>query len=304
MKQRQYEEPGVKSVSRFYVPVSALVIAMAASRLGCAQTPGAEQNGAGSFVPLQLWKNAVLTGDSAGLKMLYSTNPPAEVTSPAGKGSSDADVDFWMGLKARSVNLEIAESGSPQPDVFVILFQAEVSSGAQSKQQTVYVKERQVWRQQEEQWRLATVERTDALHLKQVFKKDKDLYPANADPRAEINEAEGKAAKEHKRVLLVFGANWCYDCHVLDLAFHRPEFVPVMASYEVVHVDIGPDGKKNADLAQQYGVPLDKGIPALAVLESDGKLIVSQKNGEFENARAMTPEVLLAFLNKWKPPGS
>jgi hypothetical protein len=278
---------------------------MASSSLGCAQTAGTEQNGADSnFAPLEVWKTSVVTGDSAGLKMLYSTNPLAEVTSPAGKGTTVADVDFWVGLKARSVNLEIAESSSPQPDVVVILFQAEVSSGAQSKQQTVYVKERQVWRRQDQQWRLATVERTDAFHLKQVFKKDKDLYPASADARAEIYEAEGKAAKEHKRVLLVFGANWCYDCHVLDLAFHRPEFVPVVTSYEVVHVDIRPDGKKNADLAQQYGVPLDKGIPALAVLESDGKLLVSQKNGEFENARAMTPEALLAFLNKWMPPRS
>ena len=34
------------------------------------------------------------------------------------------------------------------------------------------------------------------------------------------------AAKDHKRVILVFGANWCYDCHVLDMAFHRPDFAP------------------------------------------------------------------------------
>ena len=101
--------------------------------------------------------------------------------------------------------------------------------------------------------------------------------------------------------MLVFGANWCYDCHVLDLAFHRPDFALAMAGYEVVHVDIGPDGKKNAELAKEFQVPLDKGIPALAVLEGDGKLVVSQKNGEFEDARSLTPEALLEFLNKWKP---
>ena len=50
----------------------------------------------------------------------------------------------------------------------------------------------------------------------------KNLYPDDADARAEIKEAEQKAAGDHKRVLLVFGANWCYDCHVLDLAFHCP----------------------------------------------------------------------------------
>jgi len=130
---------------------------------------------------------------------------------------------------------------------------------------------------------------------------NKNIYPADADARVEIKKAEEKAAAGHKRVLLVFGANWCYDCHVLDLAFHRPDFAAVMAGYEVVHIDLGEDEKKNADLVKQFDVPLDKGIPALAVAEADGKLVVSQKNGEFEDARSMTPEALLEFLNKWKP---
>ena len=37
------------------------------------------------------------------------------------------------------------------------------------------------------------------------------------------------------------------------------------------------------------------------VVDAEGKLIVSQKSGEFENARALTPDTLLEFLNKWKP---
>jgi hypothetical protein len=69
-----------------------------------------------------------------------------------------------------------------------------------------------------------------------------------------------------------------------------------------VHVDIGLDGKKNASVAQQFNVPLDKGVPVLAVIDSDGTVIVSQKNGEFEDTRSLTPEALLEFLNKWKPP--
>jgi thioredoxin 1 len=94
-----------------------------------------------------------------------------------------------------------------------------------------------------------------------------------------------------------------FDCHVLDLAFQRPDFAPILAeSYEVVHVDLGPDEGKNVDLVKQYEIPLDKGIPALAVAESDGKLVVSPKNGEFEDARGLTPEVLLGFLTKWGKP--
>jgi len=36
-------------------------------------------------------------------------------------------------------------------------------------------------------------------------------------------------------------------------------------------------------------------------LDSTGKLLFSQENGEFENARSLAPEDLLQFLNKWKP---
>ena len=102
-------------------------------------------------------------------------------------------------------------------------------------------------------------------------------------------------------VLLVFGADWCYDCHVLDRALRRPDIAPVLnANFEVVHVDVG-QGDKNQDLMNDYQVPMKRGIPAIAVLDAAGKLLYSQKNGEFERARAIGPEDLLEFLNKWKP---
>ena len=125
----------------------------------------------------------------------------------------------------------------------------------------------------------------------------KDIYPAKADAHADVKETEEKAVHDHKRLLLVFGANWCFDCHVLDLAFQQPDLASIIASnYEVVHVDRGPDGKKNADLVEHFEIPLNIGIPALAVAGSEGELLVSQKNGEFEDARGLTPEALAEFF--------
>jgi hypothetical protein len=46
---------------------------------------------------------------------------------------------------------------------------------------------------------------------------------------------------------------------------------------------------------------MKRGIPAIALLDSSGKLLYSQKNGEWERARALGPEDLLEFLRKWKP---
>jgi thiol:disulfide interchange protein len=140
-----------------------------------------------------------------------------------------------------------------------------------------------------------------AVSFGESGKKEKDIYNESADAHAEIKEALTKAAAEHKRVIVVFGANWCYDCHVLDKAFHSSDLAPILAAnYEVVHVDIGK-GEKNQDLMTKYDVPMKRGIPGLAVLDADGKVVYSQRNGEFENARALSPEDFLAFLNKWKP---
>ena len=74
----------------------------------------------------------------------------------------------------------------------------------------------------------------------QAAKEEKELYSTTADAHVEIKEAMEKAAASHKRVVVVFGANWCFDCHVLDKDFHRPDMAAIIAAnYELVHVDIG-----------------------------------------------------------------
>jgi thiol:disulfide interchange protein len=127
-----------------------------------------------------------------------------------------------------------------------------------------------------------------------------DLYPANADAKTEIDEALKKARKAKKRVMLIFGANWCYDCHVLDRALHEGDAGQIVqARFVLVHVDIG-EGDKNLDLVKKYKTPLDKGVPAVAILRSDGELLYSSAGGEFESARRMMKKDLVAFLNRWK----
>ena len=250
------------------------------------------------FAPFEQWKAAVLAGDASALKELYSTDPMVQVSVGVVKSTADADASFWLGLKARSMKTEAVRNEIRHGHISYI-FRAEVQP---ADGPAISITDDQSWQQQGDHWRIISVERTDAPRLKQPSDMRKNIYPADADAHAEIKEAEEKAAQAHKRLLLVFGANWCFDCHVLDLAFQRPDLAPILvANYEVVHIDLGPDGKKNADLVQQYDIPLNKGIPALAVAESDGKLIVSQKNGEFEDARGLTPEALQEFLNRWRP---
>ena len=128
----------------------------------------------------------------------------------------------------------------------------------------------------------------------------KDLYPAGADAKKEIGEALSQATIEKKRVLLIFGGNWCYDCHVLDRALHEGAAGKIVKqSFLLVHVDIG-EGDKNLDLTKLYKIPLDKGVPAVAILNGGGKLLYSSGDGEFEAARSMMKKDLVRFLWIWK----
>jgi thioredoxin 1 len=127
------------------------------------------------------------------------------------------------------------------------------------------------------------------------------IYPETARAEADVKAALAEAAKSKRRVLVDFGGNWCGDCKVLDRHMAMPENAELLsARYVVVHVNVGDKGiDSNFALAERYGIPLKKGVPALAVLESDGRLVHAQKNGEFESMRAMDPKSVHEFLAKW-----
>jgi len=136
--------------------------------------------------------------------------------------------------------------------------------------------------------------------LKIPARPNMNLYRADANAQQEIAEAIRHAAKGSKRVLLVFGGNWCGDCHALDYAFHQPRIEPLLsANFEVVPVDVGRYDK-NLDVVKKYHVDLEKGVPSIAVLNMQGGLLYS--TAEFERARIMTEEEVIQFLNAWKPP--
>jgi thioredoxin-related protein len=139
-----------------------------------------------------------------------------------------------------------------------------------------------------------------SLFAQQQLKMNPKLYDPSVDAKKEIAATLLEAKKDHKRTILVFGGNWCFDCHVLDYRFHEEGIrETVEQNYHVVHVDIGKYDK-NLELPEKYGTTIKKGVPALAILDPNGKIVFGDLQGEFENARGMDPNAILAFLEKWK----
>ena len=126
----------------------------------------------------------------------------------------------------------------------------------------------------------------------------KQIYSETADPKAAIAAGLQQAKREHKRVIIDFGGDWCGDCQVLDIYFHQSPNQEIVDKHFIeVKVNIGREDA-NLDIAHKYGVPVH-GVPALAVINGYGKVIVAQDN-EFSDMRYMQSSSLTAFLNKWK----
>ena len=264
------------------------------------QTPSA------GFDGIEKWKDTLTATAIASLKSLYSTDPPARFVGKDKKPTPDIspEIDFWQKLVSSGMTaFEVRTIGEQdQQGLHVVSLAVSMKMKTADGPRSRYVMEQQSWQQQGDLWRIVMAMHSDVVKMPPALKPNPNLYNKKADAKVEIEEAVAKAKKDHQRVILIFGGNWCYDCHVLDQAFHQTDVAPLLErNFQVVHVDIGDDGKKNNDLAAEYQVPLEKGVPALAILGPDGKLLYSQKNGEWESARSLDPDDVIAFLDKWKP---
>jgi thioredoxin 1 len=292
------------------VSSSAVVAVQASSQQSSAKT-ASHATSSSTFASLEQWKAAVVAGDKLALAALYSTSPAAAAETPQGKTQDpNEEPSFWSSLHAEGLgefNPKILEMDRPQAATVQLTLRIQGTLRTSSGEQPFVVSAAQVWVQQGNDWRIVATKRGNPnpvtpRRLPEPAKPNPNLYPDAAEAPAEIAAALAAAAKDHKRVILVFGGNWCYDCHVLDATFHSKDIAPLVeTNYHVVHINIG-EYDKNLDLAQKYEVPLNKGVPSLAVLDADGKLVFSQKHGDFENTTRIGPDDVVKFLNQWRPP--
>ena len=125
------------------------------------------------------------------------------------------------------------------------------------------------------------------------------IYDENADGGKQIADALIVAKKENKRVLLQFGANWCGWCHKLHKLCQTDAEIAakLKEAYVVVLIDVNKG--HNGDINKQYGNPNRFGLPAIVILDADGKALVTQDTGKLEEGDHHDTKKVLAFLDEW-----
>lgn len=277
------------------------VLAASAASTGSPSTP---------FAPLEAWEAAVASGDASALAKIYAAEPPAKIMIGNNASSSSDDIRFWTGLKSGGISdvQFLVLSLNKRADQAQLVMRVRASrSGPDGSEQRVVMGLGQGWAREGDAWKLVSLRRSafqpdPGRTLPEPTKPNTRLYPPVNEAESDLQQGLTAAEHEHKRVLVVFGANWCYDCHVLDTTFHSAAFAPLVNdNYVVVHVNVGDSGEENKTLAQSLGVAIDKGIPGLAVLNPDRTVVSAQRNGEFEDTKKIGPSDVRSFLEQWKP---
>jgi len=123
-------------------------------------------------------------------------------------------------------------------------------------------------------------------------------YSETADAKLEIGQTLTQAAKTNTPVIVVFGANWCGDCKMLDSAMKNGASASLLSSdFKVVKVNVG-HFDKNLDVAKSYGVPLSNGIPAVVIISPKNEVLYVTREGELANARKMGDKGVYEFFKR------
>lgn len=123
-------------------------------------------------------------------------------------------------------------------------------------------------------------------------------YNEAADAKLEIRQALTNAATAKIPIILVFGANWCGDCKMLDNAMKNGASARLLSrDFKIVKVNVG-HFDKNLDVAKSYGVPLEKGIPAVLIVSARNEVLYATRDGELANASKMADTGIYEFFKR------
>jgi thioredoxin-related protein len=135
--------------------------------------------------------------------------------------------------------------------------------------------------------------------------KKPSIYDKSADTSAQLAKAMARAKHDEKRILVMFGGDWCGWCHKLHELFASDADVRKVLSYEYVLVMVDTTAPGAEDLFKKCRAALAKeeqdkaiGVPFLGVLDANGKIVTAQRTDPLETGDHHDPGRVKEFLNR------
>ena len=127
--------------------------------------------------------------------------------------------------------------------------------------------------------------------------KRASIYDKSADAKVQVAKAVERAKHDDKRILLMFGGDWCGWCHKLHDLFKTNREIAQILCNEYVLVMVDTESPNAAPLLKTCKEALSKdelqkgvGYPFLAVLDADGKVVTAQRTDPLEEGDHHDPK--------------
>lgn len=125
-------------------------------------------------------------------------------------------------------------------------------------------------------------------------------------PKAEdvLKPAYAQAAKQNKKVLLMFHAAWCGWCHKMDSSLADQSVKPLIdKNFVISHLSVYEhDNKKYSDnpgaveMLRANNNGKDSGIPFWLILDKNGKVLANANDEENKNSGCPASEKEVAYF--------
>lgn len=125
-------------------------------------------------------------------------------------------------------------------------------------------------------------------------------FDPERDAAKDIKQTIQLANASGKRVLIDVGGEWCIWCHRLDAFIEANMELKnlIDANFIWLKVNYSKENKNESVLSKYPEIP---GYPHFFVLDTDGKLLLSQDTGQFEEQKDYSKKKLMAFFSDWSP---
>jgi thiol:disulfide interchange protein len=127
------------------------------------------------------------------------------------------------------------------------------------------------------------------------------IYDEHLDTRAAFDAALARANREHKRLLVILGGNWCQWCLALDDLMHSDETLRAEVAAHFIVLKLDSAAASQLDAA--WGQPSRNGVPVLIFVDKAGGAAHVQETGSLElwHGRLLGHDAgrVLSVLRRW-----
>jgi len=130
-------------------------------------------------------------------------------------------------------------------------------------------------------------------------------FDENYEAMAVVDAALAEAVTEHKRLLLVLGANWCHDSRALAHHFESEALSDLIETHYVVrYIDVG-FREQNLPVEHRFGVAAIYATPTVFIIDPASETLLNRHSTEYWTTAASRPvEDALAYFTRWIDAGS